>query len=366
MKVELIREQFLKSVGPLVGLISVRPNLPVLNNLLLSAESGHMEIAATNLETFMQNKIAVRVLEKGRATVPARILVDFIQALNDDRLQLSVEKETLVVRAKEASASIPTISATEFPSIGEFNSENQTLVDKKGLVEALHQVSFSAAPEEGRPVLTGILFVSSGGKLSLVATDGYRLTKKDTAIRSSLEAIVPAKALRETAKALAEQEDDQVEISTNKENNQVRLQTKNLAVFSRLLEGAYPDYEQILPTNFTSEVVVTTKKLVEAVKLASLFARDVGSVVRFEIGPGKIKISASTTSVGEAQTAIDTKQKGEELKIAFNSHFLLEALATIVGEQTHLFFSGPTSAALLRGENDNSLLHVVMPVRAAS
>ncbi|MDP2720572.1 MAG: DNA polymerase III subunit beta [bacterium] len=365
MKAELIREQFLKATGPLVGLISTRPTLPVLNNLLLSTEGGQMEITATNLETFMQNKTAVRVLEKGRVTVPARVLIDFIQALSSDRIQLSVEKEILTVNASEASASIPTISAAEFPSVGEFNSENQTLVDKKKLLEAIHQVSFSAAPEESRPVLTGILFAPLGGQLSLVATDGYRLAKKDTTIRSNLEAIVPARALRETVKALTEQEDDQVEISTNKENNQVRLQTRNLTVFSRLLEGTYPDYEQILPTDFTSEAVVATKKLVDAVKLASLFARDVGSVVRFDVGAGKIKISASTTSVGEAETAINTKQKGEELKIAFNSRFLLEALATIAGDQTHLSFSGPTSAALLREETDSSLLHVVMPVRAA-
>ena len=157
-----------------------------------------------------------------------------------------------------------------------------------------------------------------------------------------------------------------MEISTDKEKNQARLATRDLTITSRLLEGAYPNYEQIIPSTFVAEVVADTKELAEAIKLTALFARDVGNVVRFEVSDKNISLKASTAQVGEASAELAARLTGEKVKIAFNSRFLLECLSAIKSKETSLSFSGTTSATLLRGSQDTSLIYVVMPVRVQS
>ena len=366
MKVTLIKEVFLKAAALAAQAVSLRPSLPVLGNFLFIAEAGELEITATNLENTLIYKIPAKVLEKGRVTVPARTVTDFCQAVSSEQITIEVQKETLQVRGGKENASIPTIDASEFPSISQFKTENAVSVNKSKLLESISQVAFSTAPEEGRPVLTGVLMVADSKQVTQVATDGYRLAKKQFAGRGELKAVVPSRVLRESSKALAEQDDENVSISANKENNQIRLETKNLIIFSRLIEGDYPDYEQIIPSSFICEIIVNTKELVDAVKAASLFAKDVGSVVRLSISKGKLEVSASTSQVGEAKIDLDVKQKKDDLKVAFNSHFLLESLSAIKSKDTALYFSGPTSSALLKGVDDETLLYVVMPVRAQS
>ena len=366
MRITAVREAFLKSTSLAGQVINPRANLPILGNFLLNAQKGFLEITATNLETTIINKIPVKVEEDGKITTPAKILIDFCQAVRGEQINLTSEKDSLFVKTGKAEASLPTISPSEFPLVTQFETGVSFEIDKNQLLESIAAVSFNASPEEGRPVLTGVLLSASGGKLNLVATDGYRLARKELKVKGTLEAIIVARALQEGAKALAEQEDDSVEVSINKEKNQARLKTRDLAITSRLLEGSYPNYEQIIPNSFVSEVTTDTKELAEAIKLAALFARDVGNVVRFEVTDKLINISASTAQVGEAKTTIASELTGEGLKIAFNSRFLAECLTAIKSKEIRLSFSGTTSASLLRGAQDASLIYVVMPVRVQS
>jgi len=366
MRITVVRETFLKSASLVAQAINPRSNLPVLGNFLLTAQRGFLEITATDLETTITNKIPVKVEEDGKVTTPAKILIDFCQAAGGEQTNLIDEKDSLLVKAGKAEASLPTISSAEFPSVAEFETGVSLEIDKAWLLEGIAAVSFSASPEEGRPVLTGVLLSASGDRLDLVATDGYRLAKKELKVKGTLEAIVSARALQEGAKALTEQDDDMAEISINKEKNQARLKTRDLTIISRLLEGSYPNYEQIIPASFVAEVTTNTKELAEAIKLASLFAREVGNVVRLEVADRTINVSASTAQVGEAKTVVAAALAGEGLKIAFNARFLSECLAAIKSKETHISFSGASSAVLLRGTEDTSLMYVVMPVRIQS
>jgi DNA polymerase-3 subunit beta len=366
MKILLVKETLLKALSLTAQSISLRPSLPVLGNFLLTAHLGELEITATNLETAFVYKIPAKVSEKGTITAPARVLTDFCQAVRGDRVNLEAQKETLQMKSDNANASVPTINASEFPSLDQFQAEKPININKETFLEGVSQVALSAAPEEGRPVLTGVLMVADGGKIIQVTTDGYRLAKKELAGKGELRVIIPSRVLRESAKALAEQDDESVNFAVNKENNQIRLETKNLTVFSRLLEGDYPNYEQIIPNSFICEIIVDTKELIDSVKAASLFAKDIGNVVRLAISKGSLEVSASTAQVGEAKIVLSVKQKRDDIKTAFNSRFLLESLGTIKNKQTAVFFSGHTSAALLKGAEDATLLHVVMPVRAQS
>ena len=363
MKVIFIRDTFLRAGVLVAQVINPRPNLPVLGNFLLTANTGSLEITATNLDTTIVHKIPVRVLLKGSTTVPARTLLDFCQALETKQVELTDHKETLEVTAERIKAKLTTIDPSEFPKISRPEGTKLAAIKKQTLLEGIAQVSLSAAPEEGRPILTGVSMSGEKNKLVLAATDGYRLSKKESKIDGTLNAVIPARALREAAKAIADQEDDSVEVAVDKEKNQAILKTRNLTMITRLLEGDFPNYEQIMPDSFVCEAIINTKELVDGIKLAALFAKDVGNVVRMTIEGAELDISASTVQVGEAQTRLRPKKITGNVKAAFNSRFLLEALATIKEKDTSMQFSGPTSAALLKGHGDQSLVHVVMPVR---
>ncbi len=363
MNILLLKESFLKASALTSQVINPRPSLPILGTFLLNAEPGYLEITATNLETTIKYKIPVKVIEKGNAAVPARALIEFCQAINSEKVGLVVEKEKALLSCENANAAIPTMIASEFPSIDKFEQPAKFIIKREKLLEAVSQVAFSAAPEEGRPILTGVLITEEDGRVKFVATDGYRLSVKETHLRGEIKLVLPSRALREASKAVAEQEDDEVTMAVNKDKNLARLETKNLIVTSRILEGEYPDYKQIIPNAFITELVINTKEFLDSVKLAALFAKDIGNVIKLNIKENAVLVSASTAQVGEASAQIRIKHKGEEIKTAFNSRFILDALATIKGQETVMKFSGVTSASIIKGVGEESLTHIVMPVR---
>ncbi|OGY25552.1 MAG: DNA polymerase III subunit beta [Candidatus Woykebacteria bacterium RBG_16_43_9] len=363
MQLTTLRENFLKVMGLVAQAVSPRPNLPVLANFLLEADAGHLTLTGTNLETTIKHRMAVKVSNGGKTTVSARLLQDFCQSAAGDNIELKMEKDNLLVEVGNAVAKIPVISPQEFPSVGQFDPEDSISIDKKDFIESMAQTAMCAAPEEGRPVLTGVLLNSDGKTATLVATDGYRLAKKELKAKGTVNAIIPSRALREGAKAISEQADEEVKISINKDKNQLQLETKNLSLLTRLIDGAYPNYEQIIPASFVSEITVNTKEFADAIKLTALFARDVGNVVRLDFSSKNVTVSARTTQVGEAQTTIATKHKGDKMQIAFNSRFLSDCLSALSSRETSISLSGLTSAALIKGANEKDLIYIVMPVR---
>lgn len=366
MKITILREALLKSVSLVGQVVSPRPNLPILGNFLLEGKTGHLQMTATNLETTIEQHLPVKIEGETKLCVPARILIDLCQAATGEKLILEAEKENLRIKTGTTEASIPTISSSEFPSLSNFVIDNTLTIDKNLWLEAVSSVAFCATPEGGRPILSGVLLKVGDSTANLVATDGYRLAKKEMKMKGSAQAVIPARSLTESNKALEAQEDESLEVSTDKDKNQVRLKTKDLTVTTRLLEGEYPNYEQIVPTTFVGQFSCVTKELMDAIKLTSLFAREVGNVVRLEVGDKNLKVGASTAQVGEAQTNVQVSSEGEKINIAFNSRFLLEALAALKSKEALLSFSGTTSASLIRGPEDKSIVYLVMPVRVQS
>lgn len=363
MHFTVLRENFLKSAALVGQAINQRPNLPVLGNFLFEVGPNKLSITATDLQTTIKATLPVKSVKTGRTTVPARMLIDFCQGAPTEKIECRKEKDSFIVVSGSARATIPTINEEEFPSTGEFQAATKFTMSTKKFAESVAHTIICAAPEDGRPILTGVLFESVGKKLNMVATDGYRLARKELNSEEQMQVVIPARALREAAKAAAEQEDSDLKISINKENNQVWIEMDNFSLFSRLLDGSYPNYEQIIPTSFVAEVQVSTKELIDAIKLTALFARDVGSVVKLSVGPKEIVVNASTAQIGEAQTSIPAQCKGDKVQIAFNSRFLLDLLGALKSKETTLFLSGLTSAALIKGLDENDLIYIVMPVR---
>jgi DNA polymerase-3 subunit beta len=366
MKLIINREILLKAVSLASQVIATRLSLPVLGNLLLEADSGMLKITGTNLETTIIKQLSVKVEEKGGTTIPARLLVDFCQAATSEQLAIKTVTDSILLESGDSKANLSTINPSEFPKVTVFESASTLELEKQTFLNTVSSVIFCAAAEEGRPVLTGVLIKGFSSKLVFVATDGYRLGKNEITGSGDFEALIPSRALQETIKAVADQEDETVQLSVDKEKNQAKFETKNLIIISRLLEGAYPRFEQIIPTAFCSTVTVSTKALVDAVKLGALFARDVGNVVKMEPGAGKLKLTGSTSQVGNAETEMDANIDGEKLVLAFNSRFLLDSLSAIKDDQTMISLSGSTSAAIFYGKDKKNLSFVIMPVRPQS
>ncbi len=363
MHFTILKENLLKTTALVNQAINPRPALPVLGNLLLEVESNKLTMTGTDLQTTIKADVPVKMSRPGKTTVSARLFIDFCQSVSLDQVECKKEKDNVVVMAGSAKATIPTIGDDEFPTTGEFESESSLSFTAKKFVESVTQTTICAAPEEGRPILTGVLLEADGKKMNLVVTDGYRLAKKELKTEEQMQVVIPARALREAAKAVADQADTDVKLLVNRENNQVRLAMKNFSLTTRLLDGSYPNYEQIIPSSFVTEAFVNTKDLGAAIKLTALFARDVGNVVKLSFESNAIQVNASTAQVGEAQTKVAAKIKGDKTKIAFNSRFLTDLLGTLKSKEVSISLSGLTSAALIKGVDEKDLIYIVMPVR---
>ncbi len=355
----------LKALALSVQVISQRPNIPVLANFLLEAKAGRLEITATNLETTIVYSLPVSVEKEGKATIPARLLVEYCQMSSSEKIILEADEEKATLTADNSKANLATISPTEFPTIGSFEERDSFEVLRKDFLDGVSAVVFCASPEEGRPVLTGVLLRGEGKKLNLVATDGYRLARKEIGVEMGIDVLIPAKPLQEAVKGFSEEEDETLILATDRQKNQVKLSTKNLSIISRLLEGSYPNFEQIIPKNFVSTLVFDKKELSDGIKLTALLAKDVGNVVRLQSSGEAVFLKAATSQIGEAETQLSVKPEGEPIEVAFNSRFLLDALNILKGEKVVMSLSGNTSAATMQGD-DKNLLYVVMPVRVQS
>lgn len=365
-KITLLRENLLKAVTIANRFVPLKPSLPVLGNVLLKVQKGSLSVCATNLETSAKIDIPAKEERLWEITVPAKILNEFLATTTGREVTLSVEKEGVLIRTENAQGSISGIAASEFPKLPQVGGGEKIDFNQKELQEAVNGVAFAASVDEGKPVLTGILLKNDGDKTIVVATDGYRLGQKQLKTKYSLEeTLVGAKTLVEVLKIASELEEDKIWLSVSEENNQVIFSGDNFLISGRLLAGTYPNFSQIIPSKFETNLEINKTALMTAIKSAAVFAQDVGNVVKLEINPkGEIKISANTLQIGEGEATVSATVKGNSLKIAFNSRYILDGLSALKNEVVELNFSGVLSPALLRDKDDTSFIHIVMPVKA--
>ena len=357
------KDELLKGFGVVVGSLPQKPNLPILNNFLLEATKGRLKVIATDLDSTTAYEIPVKVEKEGRTTIPGRLVVGFCQAATSDKISVEVVGEKATVRTGNAEAKLQTISPDEFPPTTDFVVGEEATTSKASFSKAIPEVCVCASPEGGRPILTGVVVKPHDKGLELVATDGYRLARKRIRSVGYIDGVVPSRALLEISKALAAEDDEEVTLAVNKEINQVQTRAARLEITTRLLEGDYPNYEQIIPQNYSTEISADTKDLIDALKQTAILSRDLGNVVGLEIRGGKLSILANTAEVGEARAEVAAKTTGEDIKTAFNSKFLLDSLSVVKTGSVVIKFSGSTSAALVQGVGTEDLIHLVMPVR---
>jgi DNA polymerase-3 subunit beta len=363
MKVEVNKETLQKTVSTANKTVSLNPTTPVLSNLLVKTARGGIEVTSTNLDATIRVWAAAKVVAPGETTIPARIFGELLATLTQGKVELTYEKETLLLSTGKVRAKIPTISAKEFPTPPQAKKNGGAQVDKKEFAESVALVARSASQDEGRPTLTGVLFRPNKKSTTMVATDGYRLAKKETNNLLNEEVIIPARDLVEAVKIFSEVEDEKINISSSEGDNQVTFSASHIEYSTKLVAGEFPTYEQIIPKEFVSRVVLHKETFMESLKIVSTFAKDLGNVVRMTFKESGSFLSASSAQVGESRVGITPKIDGQSLEIAFNTRYLQDGISSVKEDKIEMHFAGPGSPALVKSIEDDSFIYVVMTVR---
>jgi DNA polymerase-3 subunit beta len=382
MKISCLQENLARGLATVGRAVATRSTLPVLSNILLESDEGRLRLAATNLEIGVNCWIGARVEEEGRITVPARLLTEFVNSLPPGQIdmELTERTQTLNLKCARYEANIKGIDATEFPdvptaeSIGGQGQAQQPMLlhlDAEAFRRMIDQAVFAAATDESRPILTGVLAQFHQGGLTLAAADGFRLAVSSADVGADLDkvsnVIIPARALAELNRVSGDQEDP-IELIITPQRNQVLFHLANTDLVSQLIEGNFPDYNQIVPKSHTTRTVVATLDLLKAVKVAFLFARDAANIIRFnivpgsELTPGQVIITGTSAEYGDNVSEIDADIEGEEIEIAFNARYMIDALSVVGTSEVALETSTPSSPGVIRPVGGDDFLCVVMPM----
>jgi DNA polymerase-3 subunit beta len=352
--------------------VSTRSTLPVLNNVLLRTEDGGLKLTATNLEIGITYWVPGKIDTGGAITVPARLLADIVTGLPaNERVDLELQaQETLHIKAGRLETHVKGIDAEEFPAIPTAGERPTTRVPQNILRVALGEVTFAAATDEARPILTGVLARFEGNKLTLAAADNYRIAVKTIAILDPVEdtsLVVPARSLHELSRVLSDT-DDPVDIVLSPTRNQILFHLEGIDVVSRLIDGQFPNYQQVLPKGFTTKATVDRDQLLKAVRLASLIASSSANIVKIQVGKdAEIGLTVSAaTDIGDNRSEVEAAVEGDGTTIAFNARYLLDVLTNVDTEQFSLELNGPLSPGVFRPVGDGQYVHVVMPVKTTS
>lgn len=372
MKLSVMQENLARGLQIVSRAVSSRSTLPVLSNVLLRTEDAGLKLTATNLEIGITAWVPGRIDAEGSLTIPARLFADVVNGLPaGERVDLSLEgNAALRIRAGRYQTLLRGIDAEEFPVIPSPGERPTTRVKQGELRQALSEVVFAAATDEARPILTGVLTRFSGDRLTLAAADNYRIAVKSLPILDPVEdtsLVVPARSYNELMRVLADS-DDPLEIMLAPSKSQVLFHVDGVDLVSRLIDGQFPNYQQVLPTSHATRAVVDREELLKAVRLSALIASSAANVVKLNFGgdeSGTITIAAAA-DVGDAQGEVEAALEGDGVQIAFNARYLQEALQNVDHDQLALEFSGSLSPGVMRPIADDDYVHVIMPVRTPS
>jgi DNA polymerase III subunit beta len=365
MQVTILQENLLRALLRTARIVPTKPQLPIVQNVLLTTDDGRLKITATNLETTESVWVAAKIEKEGGICVSSRLLSDFVSSLPQGTVQMGLIDGALSLRCEGFRATIPGAPAEEFPPVFSQSKTKGLPIDRDELVSAVSQVIFAAATDEGRPLLTGVKIVQKDGALVLMATDGYRLSVRQTTLKAKeeLDIIVPARALGEVIKVCGEEKSTKEVHIARQEDGQLSFVVGDTEIRTRLIDGEYPNIQKIIPTKHNTRVVIEKESLLRAVKAASIFARDNANIIRFHIEGQMITVTANTPQVGEDEIDVEAKVEGEGGDMAFNSRFLVEFLANYPSEELVFEMTGSLNPGVFKPVKEDTYLHIIMPVR---
>ena len=367
MKTTILQEHLIKLLSRVNKIITPKTHLPVLSTILLETHDGQLKGTATSPESTIIVLANAKVDKEGGVCVPAKTILEFVASLPQDKVVMEEKDGHLTMVCNGYRASIPCMAKEEFPPVVT-KGKHGVKIAKESALDAIRAVSYAAATDEGRPILTGVRITGKDKETTLVATDGYRLSLKTirTEQNTDLSATIPARALIEAGHIGDEEKEEKTITLSPVVDGQIGIFVADTEIYARALDGEYPNYEKIIPRSFTTSAVVDKEQFLRAVKSASIFARDNANIVKIHFENDEITIAANAPQTGENTVTMGAKTKGDAGDIAFNSRFLLEYLNNLPEDQFVFEMTGSLNPGAFRPVGDESALHIIMPVRVQS
>lgn len=373
MIISVLQENLQKGLSIVSKAVDSKPQLPVLSNILLEAEGSRLRLAATNLQLSITMWIGAKVDQPGSITLPAKTFTDLVNNLSPERVDLRLDPQThtVHVRCGATNSNIKGIDADEFPPINHGEGADIS-IDAKMFQEMINQTAFASAKEDNRPILTGVFTDLQGENITMAAADGYRLAVRNgvlaTPATKAQNLVIPAKALLEVSRAIDEN-DDEVGISLPGQRDIVTFHLNNVDISSQLIEGRFPDFSAIIPRGYVTSSVMYTQDLLKACNRAQIFARDSANSGRLYVKPasgpgmpGEVQIVGKSAERGDLDGMVDASVEGEGLDISFNIQYLIDVLKVVKEERVIFQSNGPENPGVIRPENRDDFVHVIMPM----
>jgi DNA polymerase-3 subunit beta len=366
MKLTLITSNLQKKLTFLNHAISPKSQLPILLNVLLEAKGNILTLSSTDLEIGIEIKIPAEIEEEGSLTIPAKPFSELVNSLSESSLTIESKENKVVISTQKTKSVFQTISSEEFPRLYEEKGEQIAVLQQDNIQKDFGSVIFSASQDTTRPALSGVLVRKEEEGFLLVATDGYRLSLKHykltgSSIASNDSYIIPARVFKELLTMKDEKGEVAMHVSSG--SNQVLFEQGDTILVGRLIEAEYPNYEKIIPADFSVSVTFDKEEMHKAVKICSIFARDAANIIKLSLQKDQIIISSQSPTMGENTVSVEAKLNGEENDIAFNARYLLDLFANLDKETIAFEMTGPLNPGVFKIDRDPSYLHLIMPIR---
>lgn len=366
MKVTCTRKDLLEGVQTAGRAVSTRTSLPILGHLLIRAQDDRLRIAATDLEIGMECVVQATVDEPGSFTVPAKTLQEILSTLPEAEVTIAVdENHTVNVKCLTSDYTILGLPPEEFPMLPEVREESGFTIDRAELRDAIKRTIFAVSPDESQVVYTGILFRSIDDELNMVATDRHRLCIQNCnteQMNGEIYAIVPGRAMSELLRIVPE---DEGTVTANVSQRQILFRVGDIVLISRLVEGQFQNYERIVTKEYTKKLIVPREQFLQSIRRASIVARENANRTVFRTIDGKLTITAESGAVGKAYEEVEVVREGEDVEMAFNWKYLLDALSVLDVEAVELLLTGPLNQGILKPQSEDDYTYVIMPMHLA-
>ncbi|MAB75077.1 MAG: DNA polymerase III subunit beta [Verrucomicrobiales bacterium] len=364
MKFQIDKDVFQEALNQVQHVVSTRTTLPILSNVLIEADELGLQLSTTDLDVTISKRIAANITETGATTLPVRRLASIVRELPTSEITFEESDDAATVRSGPSFFKILGLPAGEFPAIGEFGEAKDFTIDQKLLKEALRKTSYAISTDETRYVLNGVNCLIGEGMLTLVATDGRRLAMVEQDLEfpagNETAVIIPTKAVNELQRLL----DDSGELKVALTDSQAGFELNDSNLITKLIEGNYPNFRQVIPGNANHRVTVEREALHSAVKRVSLLANEKTNSIKFTFEDHRLAISSNSPEIGEAEEVIDVRYDGPKIVVAFNPEFVMAPLRNLDQDEVFIDLIDESSPGVIK--IDEPFLYVIMPMRVAN
>lgn len=368
MKFSCLQENLSNGLQIVTRAVAVKTPLPILSNVLITTEEGRIKLAATNLETTIVTYIGGSINKEGSITVPAKLFKDFVTNLSPSTVKVEVKDDVMYVESEKTKSKFNGMSSEDFPELPEFPKKIKHLdLDPKTFSVFVSSVAFASGSDDSRSVVfTGVFLDYRDGKMIVACTDGFRLSEKTLSIGGKAEPfsiIIPAKTLLEVSKIFVNSEEP-VKFAIDQDQNKAMFTAGDTFVSTTLLDGEYPDYKRIIPSDSILSANFFAEEFLEAVKLTNVFAKEASNIIKMRFDPeGFIKIASMAEETGEHESNVKAEIEGDLLEVAISSKYLLDYLGNIKTEKILFSTNGNVSPCLLKSDEHENFIHIIMPMQ---